>query len=134
MEKTFKKEIQSLDEIFDFLNEFITVNGIDDSFVFSIDFIVEELFTNMVKYNTASLNDILINLSKVENNLIIKIIDFDAEPFDLTKIEEQDVSLPLQDRKVGGLGIFLVKKTADKIDYEYKNRQNRITITKNLEK
>lgn len=132
MEGKFKRQIESLENISHFISQFITTNKIDDSLAFSINLIVEELFTNMVKYNTESSNDISISLKKDDRKLIIRLVDFGVKPFDVTKTGEVDTHQALEDRKVGGLGIHLVKRLVDKIDYEYSDGQSRITLVKNL--
>ena len=134
MEQKFKREIRSLEKIFDFISGFSTANRIGDSDVFVIKFVVEEIFTNMVKYNSRSNKDILVSLRRHSNTLSISLIDFDVDPFDLTKTEEVDIHQSLRERKVGGLGLHLVKKMVDKVDYEYKNRESKVTLTKTLEK
>lgn len=134
MEQKFKREIRSLEKIFDFISGFSTANRIGDSDVFVIKFVVEEIFTNMVKYNSMSNKDILVSLRRHSNTLSISLIDFDVDPFDLTKTEEVDIHQSLRERKVGGLGLHLVKKMVDKVDYEYKNRESKVTLTKTLEK
>ena len=53
-------------------------------------------------------------------------------PFDPLKKEEPDVSLSSEDRKVRGLGIFMVKKMMDKVSYKYENNNNILTIEKKL--
>jgi len=132
MEKKFKKEINSLHEIFHFIGEFVKINKIDDSMTFTIDLVIEELFTNMVKYNVESINDISISLNKSDNNLKLVITDFDVEPFDITKTEDINTGQSLEHRKIGGLGIQLVKRMVDKIYYEYRNRRSKITLIKEL--
>ena len=134
MEQKFKREIRSLEKIFDFISGFSTANRIGDSDVFVIKFVVEEIFTNMVKYNSMSNKDILVSLRRHSNTLSISLIDFDVDPFDLTKTEKIDIHQSLRERKVGGLGLHLVKKMVDKVDYEYKNRESKVTLTKTLEK
>ena len=134
MEKKFRRDISSLNDIFGFVHDFLSLNHINDAVRFSIDFMVEELFTNMVKYNPGNSNDILINITKIGSRLTLSLTDFDVDPFDLTKTAEVDVTRSLAERKVGGLGIHLVKKMVDDIDYEYVDRMSKITVTKNLEK
>lgn len=133
MEEKFKRDIKSLDKIFDFVREFIAKYNFDDSIAFTLNLVVEELFTNLVKYNAEASHDILISLNRDENKLIITLTDFDVEPFDVTKSEKVDVNQSVKKRKVGGLGLHLVKQMVDKIDYEYKNRESKITLIKNLE-
>jgi len=133
MEKKFKREIDSLDEIFQFVKECMVAYKIDDSFSFSLNFILEELFTNIVKYSTTSFNDVLIDLKTDDDKLIINIIDFGGKPFDLTKAKDVDTTLSIEERKVGGLGVHLVKKMTEDVKYEYKDNQGKITIIMNLE-
>ena len=134
MDKKFKRDLNSLDGIFKFINEFSAKTGVDESVVFTINLVVEELFTNMVKYTYENNNEILLELKKEGHNLIIHLTDFDVEPFDITKTVEVDTKQSLEDRRVGGLGIHLVKQMMDKIEYEYEDRQSKIILIKHLKK
>jgi len=134
MDKKFKRDLSSLDGIFKFINEFSLKTGVDESVVFTINLVVEELFTNIVKYTSENSNEILLQLKKNEDDLIIHLTDFDVDPFDITKTAEVDTKQSLEERRVGGLGIHLVKQMIDKIEYEYKDRQSKIILIKHLEK
>ncbi len=134
MQKKFKREISSLEQVFDFIDRYFSGNTVEKSVLFSVKFVIEELFTNMVKYNVSdSHSDILLNLDKHGNRLIITLTDFGVDRFDITEVQDADVSLSLEDRKVGGLGVHLIKRMVDSIDYHYSNRESTITLTKNLE-
>ncbi len=133
MDKKFKRDLNSLDGIFKFINEFSAKTGVDESVVFTINLVVEELFTNMVKYTYENSNEILLQLKKDADDLIIHLTDFDVDPFDITKTVEVDTKQSLEERGVGGLGIHLVKQMIDKIEYEYKDRQSKIILIKHLE-
>ncbi len=133
MEKKFKRALGSLDEVFDFINGFVANNQIDNGIAFSINLAVEELFTNMIKYNPGNPSDVAITVEKDQKDLTVILIDSDAEPFDVTKIAEVDVAQSLQARPIGGLGLHLVKKMVDQVDYEYANRQSKISLIKHLE-
>jgi anti-sigma regulatory factor (Ser/Thr protein kinase) len=125
--------MHSLDDIFDFIGAFVNTNGIDQASIYTINLAVEELFTNMVKYNPESAYDISIGIDKTANNLVVTLIDTDVEPFDMTQTADVDVTKSLEERKAGGLGIHLIKKMVSRIEYEYSNRQSRITLIKHLE-
>ena len=133
MDKKFKRALSSLDEIYKFINKFSSKTDLDESIVFTINLVVEELFTNMVKYASETTNEILLELKKDEDDLVIHLTDFDVEPFDITKTAEVDTKQLLEERRVGGLGIHLVKEMMDKIEYEYKDRQSKIILIKHLE-
>jgi len=134
MQKTFKRDIQALGEIFDFVERYSTENAIDASALFALKFIVEELFTNMVKYNISDTqSDIDILLRKNDGKITLQLTDYGVDSFDITRVADADVTQALEERKIGGLGIHLVRKMVDSMNYEYRDRQSRITITKNLE-
>ena len=133
MEKKFKKELSSLVDIFSFIKDFTDNNSIEEGFAFSINFVIEELFTNMVKYSSKTKNDILIS-TKIENNeILIKLIDYDVESFDIRKAKNVDTTQSLKEREIGGLGIHLVKKIVDHLNYKYEDGNSIITIVKNME-
>lgn len=134
MKKSFRRDIRSLNAIFEFLSEFVAIGQLDDSTSFKLKFVVEELFTNMVKYNPGSVEDITIDIEKEENRVVIKLIDPNAKPFDVSKVPEVDIHQPLENRSVGGLGLHLTKLMIDEINYEHRNNQTRITLVKYLEK
>ena len=71
---------------------------------------------------------------EVENDPLSVIITFidNGKPFNPLEQAEPDVTASAEERKIGGLGIFLVKKTMNLVEYEYKNGQNILKIKKNL--
>lgn len=133
MEQQFKREVNALNEIFDFIQGYVQFYQLPSSLDFTIKFIVEELFTNMVKYNRDTTQDILLRLEKIDKQCVITMIDHSSTPFDIRNAPEVDVTKPAEARMIGGLGIHLVKKMVDKIDYQYVHTESRITLIKNLE-
>lgn len=133
METAFPRKLESLEEIFSFIRVFGAQNKLKNGSLFFMDFIVEEIFTNMVKYNAQSAAEVLVSLERRAGDLVLTITDTDAEPFDITRTPDVDTSKGLEERKVGGLGIHLVRQMADSLEYSYVNRQNKIIITKKIE-
>lgn len=134
MEKKFKRDLSSLESIFTFIKNFVNLNSIDESLSYLLNLAIEELFTNMVKYNSKNPNPILIQLSKEKNALVVSMTEFDTEPFDIKKVRSYDHNQSLKDRPIGGLGIHLVKNMVDTIEYSYENRNSTITLVKRLRK
>ena len=132
MEQTFTRSIDALDQIFAFTGRFVEDERLDENVAYSIDLAVEELFTNMVKYNTGTSRDIAIVIDRKKDEVVLQLMDFDVEPFDPTSPEDIDTDLPLEVRKPGGLGLHLVKSVVDKITYEYKDRTMKVTVSKSL--
>jgi anti-sigma regulatory factor (Ser/Thr protein kinase) len=134
MEKKFKKAITSLDDVFDFVGEYMDSHSVDAAVTYSINLAIEEFFTNMVKYSPENNDDISVSIAKDKNKLTVRMVDSGVEPFDVTKTGEVNTLKPLKERKPGGLGIHIAKQMVDSIEYEYVDRQSRITFTKILEK
>jgi anti-sigma regulatory factor (Ser/Thr protein kinase) len=98
-----------------------------------VDLAIEELFVNMVKYNTGSERDIRLQFTPSQGGVEVSLTDYDVEPFDPTRPPEVDVDAPLEDRVPNGLGLYLVSKMVDSIHYRYRDRQSRITFVKHAD-
>ena len=133
MQKKFTRSYDSLEEIFEFTERFFDMETINESVRFPVHFVMEELFTNMVKYNPGNSNDILLGIEKIDSGVTISITDYDVDPFDVTRERDVDIESPLTERKVGGLGLHLIKKMVDSLEYHHSDRQSKITFTKGIE-
>lgn len=69
----------------------------------SIDFTIEELFTNMVKYSKMSVADVDVELVRLPRGIEVTLIDYDVDLFDITQAPDVDVSRPIEERVPGGL-------------------------------
>jgi anti-sigma regulatory factor (Ser/Thr protein kinase) len=131
-EARFARSFESLPAIFGFTAAAFARAGIDPGLRQDVDFALEELFTNMVKYSAASRADVRIELTPIEGGVEVTLTDYDVEPFDVTKAPDADVNLPIEQRRPGGLGLHLIRRLLDSIEYEYskEHRQSRITFRK----
>ncbi len=132
MEQTFSRSLDELHQVFSFLDNFAETAGVDMSVSLPVRLAVEELFTNMVKYNKDSRADITLAVDRSDDAVTIVLTDFDTEPFDITSTGEVDVTASLEERTPGGLGIHLVKRMVDEIHYRYKDRVSQITLIKSV--
>jgi anti-sigma regulatory factor (Ser/Thr protein kinase) len=134
MQASFKREVDSLEEIFGFVRNFFRTEGIDREYLFPVDLVVEEIFTNLVKYNRGTDADIDICLDKNDDKLTIALVDHDVDRFDITEAPEPATDQPAEKRKIGGLGLHLVRKLMDEVGYEYEDRRSTITLVKRINK
>jgi anti-sigma regulatory factor (Ser/Thr protein kinase) len=132
MEKKIRRDLNSLEEISQLIVNFVAGNNLGDSMAYTLNLAVEELFVNMVKYNPGNTNDVLIELSLFDNSIIVSLTDYDVDFFDITQVKEYDRFTTLKERKVGGVGIYLVKKVMDDVRYDYRDRKSKITLIKYL--
>jgi anti-sigma regulatory factor (Ser/Thr protein kinase) len=131
----FRREIEALDEVFAFLQNFADNHDIDAKTAFYLDLVVEELFTNMVRHNTGGGTTIGITLDLADNLLQLELVDSDVDPFSPEHVEVPPVDAGIEERRPGGLGIHLVRKMVDDLDYDYlpEERQMRVHVTKRME-
>ncbi len=132
MEKKFDRGFQALDAIFEFVSTFVSRLKLDGGVAYSINLAVEELFTNMVKYNSGAGDRILIRVFKEPKTVVVELVDFNVDPFDPETVREVSTDAPIDERTPGGLGLHLVKSIVDKISYEYQDRQMKVTVVKRL--
>jgi anti-sigma regulatory factor (Ser/Thr protein kinase) len=130
--RMFPRSFESIQRIFDFTSEVFTREHIDRALLPAVDLTLEELFTNMVKYSTMSSAAVRIDLARIDGGVQVTLTDYDVEPFDVTRAPDADIELPIEQRKPGGLGLHLIRRLVDSIEYEYsrESRQSRTTIRK----
>ena len=99
-----------------------------------IDVAIDELFGNIAHYAYGGAEGeatVLFDFDASESMVSVTFVDGGA-PFDPLAQDDPDVTLSAEDRVAGGLGIFLVKKTMDGVDYRRENDENRLTIHKRI--
>ena len=129
VQRYFKRSFDSLEAVFAFIEDFFRAKALDPALREPVNFIVEELFTNMVKYNPGNEHDIALALGCSRDALTVRLVDFDVDPFDVTRAPAVDIDKPLAERQIGGLGLHLVRKMADTLRYEFADRRSTITFT-----
>ncbi|MCP4044865.1 MAG: ATP-binding protein [Gammaproteobacteria bacterium] len=128
MEQRFKRSFNELTNIVTMTESLFLEEELDPTLRNVVDLATEELFVNMVTYNTESKEDILIQMMPHKHGIEVILTDYDVERFDPTSAGGVDVDAPLDERTPGGLGLYLVLKMVDSIHYEYRNRQSKITF------
>ena len=99
-----------------------------------IDVAIDELFSNISRYAydpSTGPATVRVEVEQEPLSVIVTFIDH-GKPYDPLAKKDPDISLPAEDRPIGGLGVFLVKKTMDDVSYEYKDGRNILRIKKHL--
>lgn len=128
MRQEFGRSLDELKNIVSFTEEFFAQGQIDESVRYIVDLCVEELFVNMVTYDTETNSNILIEMNPDERGVEVIMTDFGVEKFDPRNAAAVDVDAPLDQRTPGGLGLYLVLKMVSSIHYEYRDRNSKITF------
>lgn len=134
-ELVIEADVKSLDEVLDFINEELERADCPPKTQIQIDIAVEELYVNIAHYAyTPDVGNatIIVDVKEEEpRSVSITFVDR-GFPYNPLMKPDPDITLPIDERKIGGLGIYMVKKSMDNITYEYRDGQNILTIEKNL--
>ncbi len=121
-----------LDDVLDFINAELESHDFPIKVQMQIAIAVEEVFVNIANYAySPSEGDVMVCCG-IENDPLAVTIQFidSGKPYDPLLKSDPDTTRSAEERDIGGLGIFMVKKSMDHIHYEYKNQKNILTIKK----
>ncbi len=131
-EKTFPASDEALPEVMSFVEEKLEEYGCTMKAIMQISVCVEEIFVNIAHYAYGEgIGSMTLSLSSQDNKVCLVFSD-NGVPFDPLAKEDPDITLSAEERPVGGLGIFMVKKVMDEVDYEYRDGRNVFTMKKNV--
>lgn len=123
---TVDAKTENLDRVLDFVNLHLKKKNCPPKVQIQIGIAVEEIFVNIAHYAYGEKNGkavISLNFSKSPLSVTITFIDKGIHYDPLSKADP-DISLSAEERQIGGLGIYMVKKSMDDVKYEYKNGCN----------
>ena len=111
------------------VEEFAERDNWPPDLVFKLNLVLEELGVNIVNYSGAT-GEIEISLASDDETVTIEIAD-NGRPFNpLTELDTPDISAPLGERPIGGLGVHLVRSIMDELSYSRENGMNRLAMVK----
>ena len=126
--------VENIEVVTDFVNEQLEALDCPMKAQMQIDIAIDELFGNIAHYAyNPEVGDatVLVDVIKEPLAVVITFID-NGVPYDPLAKADPEITLSAEERDVGGLGIYMVKKTMDDISYEYKDGQNILSVKKNL--
>jgi anti-sigma regulatory factor (Ser/Thr protein kinase) len=129
-----KNQLSELDKLCRKLEQFGQQIGLSKKSVFQINLALDELFTNIVSYafpkNETHWIDFALSL---ENGLVVVRVEDRGLPFDPASTHLPDLEKTLENCKVGGLGLHILRKMVDDLAYERRGGKNITTLKKNIE-
>ena len=128
-------DIQEVPKLTDFVGEVCEEMGFDEMTTKQMKLAIEEAVVNVMNYAypPGQLGDVTIEAASNDTRLKFTIID-SGKPFDPTVHADVDTTLPASERRIGGLGIHLVRQIMDSINYERVDSLNLLTLRKNVKK
>ena len=133
--KIFEAADENLEAVNDFIHEQIKPFSCQSQTLFQIDLAVEEIFVNISHYayspdqGTVQIDCSVEKTADAPAKVTVSFTD-SGKAFNPLAIPDPDITLSVEEREIGGLGIFLTKKYMDSVLYERKDNQNILTFTK----
>ncbi len=137
-EYTLKNELAELDTLASIIERLSETHNINPKISYAINLSLDELITNIISYGYGDSAEHLINLvfefsGEREYGAELKIILIDdGKEFNPLEMPAPKTDIPLEERKIGGFGIYFVRKSMDDVFYERKDGKNTLTIIKKI--
>ena len=130
---TLPNDVQEVPQLAAFVDEVCEAASIDMATTMKMNLAIEEAVVNVMNYAYPpdTKGEVRIEAS-VHEGYVEFVISDDGKPFNPTEVKDADTTLSVEERNIGGLGIFLVKHYMDKVKYKYVDGQNVLTLRKNL--
>jgi serine/threonine-protein kinase RsbW len=130
---SFDRTLDALPGLLRTVSEFYRTNGATEHVVHLLSFAVEELFTNMVKYNPSGPPTVELSLDHQNGRAVITMRDEQDSDFSIMDAPEPAFDRPIEERAPGGLGLYLVKKMIESVQVSRVAKKNTIIMSHPLE-
>lgn len=120
-------ELERISQVCEFLERMLEEQDAPMKVITQINIAADEIFSNIARYSGAGMAQV--DCEVMDERVVIRFED-DGSPYDPTTQPEPDTTLSAEEREIGGLGIFIVKKSMDRVFYEYVGGRNVLTIEK----
>ena len=133
-ELTVEARLENLEKVIGFISQNLEEAGGSPAIEIQVHLAVEEIFVNIASYAYAPGTGIATVCIEIDDDPPVATIAFSDSgvPFDPLKKADPNVTLPAEEREIGGLGIFMTRKFMDNVTYTYKDGKNVLTLKKNL--
>jgi anti-sigma regulatory factor (Ser/Thr protein kinase) len=130
-----KSDLSELDTLCQHLETFGQKIGLSKKFIFEVNLVLDELFTNIISYGFDDDCEHIIKVKMTPENkgLCLRIED-DGKPFNPVEFKTSDLSCSIEECKIGGLGIHIIRKLMDDICYERSENKNVLKLKKGIAK
>ncbi len=133
-ELTIDATVQNIEKVTAFVDEQLAQLNCPLKAQMQIDIAIDELFGNIAHYAyNPKTGPATVRIDVLQDPLSVVVTFIDnGKAYDPLAREDPDISLTAQEREIGGLGIYMVKKSMDEISYQYKDGQNILRIKKKI--
>ena len=132
-ELTLAAKTENLDEVLGFVNEQLEAQGCSMRAQLELDIAIEELFVNIANYAYKPEEGSGTIQVEFKGDMVSVIFIDGGTPYNPWEREDPDITLSAEDRQIGGLGVYMVKKSMNHGDYIHQDGKNILTIQKQFQ-
>ena len=131
LEIALANDLQEIGGAAEKVEAFCEEKELSPEIAYAVNLSIDEILTNTISYGYKDEESHRIEIVlRLEADSLVVVIRDDSAPFDLSATPEADIEASLDEREVGGLGLFLVHQMMDKVEYEHVEGRNVVTLTK----
>jgi len=135
LEITLESKIDSLPAISSFVESALDEFNVDPGTAFKVQLVIDEAATNVIKHAYSGGEGLLKLSVGLSNSDLIIVLKDKGKPFDPKSVPPPDLDKDLEDRKIGGLGIYFMQQFMDSVEYSFDDKDgNRLTMKKHIRK
>jgi serine/threonine-protein kinase RsbW len=125
-----QNKIAEVARLVDAVESFGSHAGLSSDLTYRLTLSLDEIVSNVIRHGYSDTNDHVVEVRlSVHDGVVTSVIEDDGHPYDPRESPEPDLSMPVEQRGPGGLGIFLVRQMMDSIDYARRDGRNILTVT-----
>src|SRR6478609_7337014 len=125
-----QNRIAEVARLVDAVESFGSHAGLSSDLTYRLTLSLDEIVSNVIRHGYSDTNDHVVEVRlSVHDGVVTSVIEDDGHPYDPRESPEPDLSMPVEQRGPGGLGIFLVRQMMDSIDYARRDGRNILTVT-----
>lgn len=130
---TVRAEIKNGEQVTALAEQYLEESGANMKFISQVCIAIDEIYSNIANYAYKDHNGDITVVLEVDKERVFRLLFEDSGvPFNPLDTSEPDTTLSVEDRQIGGLGIFIVKQTMDNVEYSYQDNKNLLLLTKKL--
>lgn len=131
---TFPARFEFLDEIRELVADVARVGGFSDKAIYSLQLAADEAASNIIEHAYEGVSDAVLDLTcDMRGDEIIISMRDTGRAFNIKSVKEPNLKADLSERQIGGLGVYLMRKLMDTVNYESSKSGNLLTMTKRRE-
>ena len=116
-----------MQDVIDFVENILESADVPKKVIYKMNIAIDEVYSNIIRYSGA--DDASVECSLANGKITLTFID-NGSPYNPLENKDPDTSLSAEEREIGGLGIFMVKKTMDDIKYSFEDERNILVLQK----